>query len=112
MNDICKDVWKSENVWEGDYIVYGVKELLSKPDLTPEEMAKYRISIKVGDGTGTEFAFFLEAEIQIEFSLRSMGFVPGKEKEVKRIELLKEAGYESMVEFWEKAMEENKDEED
>lgn len=85
-----------------EYTVHGVKELLSKIDLTPDEMAKYKINIELESGKG--YAYFLEVEIQIEFILRGIGFVPGKEKEEKRIEMLKEAGYESMISFWQKAM--------
>lgn len=89
-----------------EYIVYGVKELLSKPDLTPDEMAKHKIEVRLLSRKDKDFTRFLEVEIQIEFILRNMGYVPGEEKEIKRIELLKDAGYEQMVEFWQEAMRE------
>lgn len=85
-----------------NYKVHGVKELLSKEGLTPDEMAAYIINIE--QNGKEEYTRFSEAEIQIEFLLRANGLHPGKQKEEKRIELLKEYGYRKDIEFWEKAM--------
>lgn len=87
-----------------EYRVIGVKELLSKPDLTPDEMAAYRVKI---DHEGEDaYTKFMEYEIQIEFMLRAAGYVPGKEKEKKRRKMLIQEGHKEMLEFWYKAMQE------
>lgn len=85
-----------------EYIIYGVKELLSKPDLTPDEMFQYKIELKVNGQE--DYTRFFEVEIQIEFQLRAIGYMPGEEKELKRIELLKDNGFEKMIPFWQRAM--------
>lgn len=87
-----------------NYEIYGVKEFLSKQNLTPDEMSKYKIEVRLIDRKDKDYTRFLEVEIQIEFLLRSLGYKPGEEKEVKRIKLLKDAGYEQMAEFWQEAM--------
>lgn len=86
-----------------DYKVYGVKELLKRPHLTPDEMAQFTIEIVQENGESGYTKFF-DYEIQVEFMLRALGYKSGEEKENKRIEMLKESGYEQMVEFWQKAM--------
>lgn len=92
-----------------DYSVEGVKELLSKPDLTPDEMANFKIQVYIdGETSKADYMRFSSYEINIEFMLRAAGYKPGKEKELKRYQMLYEEGKGGMVEFWEKAMEEPK----
>lgn len=92
-----------------EYSVSGVRELLSKPDLTPDEMASHKVYIVVHGRSydWADYLMFNSCEIDIEFMLRAVGYQPGKEKELKRHQLLREEGKEGMIEFWEKAMKED-----
>lgn len=91
-----------------NYDVKGVKELLSKPSLTPDEMAYFRIYVCIDGKTSKEdYIRFAGYEINIEFMLRAAGYQPGKEKELKRHQLLRDEGKEGMIEFWKIAMKED-----
>lgn len=87
-----------------EYDVYGVKELLNKPDLTADEMASFKVRIQVKGKKKEDYMFFNDEEIQVEFMLRRLGYNPGEEKEIQRIKMLEDDGCYESIEFWRKAM--------